>query len=229
MRQIFLVLICCFSLTVMGACSAAPAAATNMEATPTRETGTTESMLSATSTPTLTLPPANTPTAVTPTVPAAFPVATMENVPTLSAYQTYGMRLLEEPVGVTRAGITVAVEQVNVYANQVELVYTVRNIPQDGLFDPFEDDNSLSCGGPESYPNLILPDGTVIFPENYLLDGKASDIFQPLVNSYLIHVYQSTIPDEITDLTLALHCLELARLDSAPLNWEIPFRIVGVK
>lgn len=172
----------------------------------------------ATLSPTATITPAGAPTAVL--------IPTMVDVPLLEGYRGYGSRVLAQPVGVVRDGITVAVEQAAVYADRVELVYTVRDIPHDSLFDPMNDDLALSCDGPVKYPNLLLPDGTVIYPENYLLDGKARGMFEPFASTYLIHLYRASIPAEVTDLTMYLGCLELPRLDRAPQDWYVPFKIV---
>lgn len=152
----------------------------------------------------------------------------MVDVPLLDGYRSYGSRVLAQPAAVVRDGITVAVEQVAVYQERIELVYTVRDIPHALLFDPMNDDPSLSCGGPDAYPNLLLPDGTVIYPENYLLDGKARGMFEPFAASYLIHLYRKEIPADVTELTLYLNCLELMRLDQSPKHWYVPFRIVPV-
>jgi hypothetical protein len=162
--------------------------------------------------------------AVTPT-PAVIVAPTMENVPTLAGYQNAGIRILEQPAAVVRNGITVAVEQVIVYPERIELVYTMRGLPIDSLFDPRIHDVTFSCGGPDSYPSLVLPDGTLINPENYILDGKGVILNTPFAYSYLIHLYKTTIPADVNELTFTLHCLELAHLERAPLDWVIPFRI----
>lgn len=119
-----------------------------------------------------------------------------------------------------------AVEQVVVYPDRTELVYTIRDIPQTVLFDPMTDDVSLSCGGPESYANLKLPDGTILYAENYLLDGKAYILGSPAAWKFAIHLYNASIPEDISELIFVLNCVELIRLDRGFQNWEIPFRIV---
>lgn len=153
-------------------------------------------------------------------------VPTMANVPRLPGYNTYGIRVLEQPAAVVRDGITLAVEQVIVFSDHIELVYTVRDIPHAVLYDPFTEDPAYSCSGPASYPNLVLPDGSVIYPENYLLDGKALGTMEDFASSYLIHIYQTAVPDKVRALKLVLDCLELAHIQRAPRNWEVPFQIV---
>lgn len=160
--------------------------------------------------------------------PVAIAVPTMENVPTLAGYQMPGNRVLERPVAIVRDGITLAIEQAIIFSDHIELVYTVRNIPHSIQFDPFTDDTALSCGGPASYPNLVLSDGTVIYPESYLLDGKSFDLNEAFGSAYLIHIYKANVPAEVSEMKFVLDCLELARLDSSPRNWEVPFHIIPV-
>jgi hypothetical protein len=117
------------------------------------------------------------------------------------------------------------VEQVIVFSDQIELVYTVRNIPQAILLDPFTDDTASICGGPASYPNLLLPDGTVLYPESYLLDGKTFGLNEAFARSYLVHIYKAGVPADVSEMKFVLDCLELASLTRSPLNWEAPFRI----
>jgi hypothetical protein len=153
-------------------------------------------------------------------------VPTMENVPTLTGYNTPGIRVLERPVAIVRDEIILAVEQVIVFSDLIELVYTVRNIPHAILFDPFTDDTAFVCGGPASYPNLMLSDSTIIYPESYLLDGKTFGLNEAFARSYLVHIYKAGMPAEVSEMKLVLDCLELASLDRSPRNWEVPFRIV---
>lgn len=118
-------------------------------------------------------------------------------------------------------------DQVVVYPERVELLYTVRDIPHAALFEPLTDDVALSCGGWDSYASLALPDGQVIPAVDYLLDGKAYDtITGPYARVFSVHLFRVAIPAGVTDLKMTLSCIGLARLDRAPLNWEIPFRLV---
>jgi hypothetical protein len=158
--------------------------------------------------------------------PVEINVPTMQNVPILAGSNAPGIRVLEQPVAIVRDGITLAVEQVVVFSDYIELVYTVRDIPHAILFDPFTDDTAFACGGPASYPNLVLSDGTVIYPESYLLDGKAFGLNEAYARSYLIHIYKADVPAQVSEMKLVLDCLELAGLDRSPRNWEVPFHIV---
>lgn len=158
--------------------------------------------------------------------PTYIAVPTHAGVPILAAFSSPSLRVLEQPVAVVRDGVTLVVEQVVVYPERIELVYTDRDIPQAALFDPITDDPVLSCGGPASYANLRLPDGTIIYPENYLLDGKAFDMFEPFSWGYIIHLYQASIPQDVSDITFVLECIGVVKLNQGLENWEIPFRII---
>ena len=158
--------------------------------------------------------------------PVIAAVPTMADVPLLTIYRSPGVRVLEQPVAVERDGIRLAVEQAAVYPDRVELVYTIRNLPAEVLFDPMNPIQGTDCGGPDSYPSLLLPDGTVIPAVDYMLDGKAYDtINQPFARIYAIHRFQGAVPAGVQELKMTLTCIALARLDRAPLNWEIPFRV----
>jgi hypothetical protein len=137
-----------------------------------------------------------------------------------------GARVLEQPVAVVRDGIIMAVEQAAVYPERVELVYTIRNLPAEVLFDPLNASLGTDCGGPASYPSLRLPDGTLIPAVDYMLDGKAYDtINQPFARGYAIHLFRAAVPAEVQEMQMVLHCIALARLDRAPLDWVVPFRV----
>lgn len=197
-------------------------------ATITAPTSTGVATATVTSTPvhTATLAPAPTATHSPSPAPTYIAVPTHADVPALTVFSSPSIRVLEQPVAVVRDGITMAIEQVMVYPERIELVYTIRDIPQSVLFDPMKDNASLSCGGPESYANLRLPDGTIIYPENYLLDGKAFDMFEPLSWGYIIHLYQASLPQDVNELTFVLECIGVVKLNQGLENWEIPFRIV---
>lgn len=160
----------------------------------------------------------------TPQAPAVAGVPTMADVPIHPVYP--GARVLEQPVAVTRDGIVMVVEQAAVYAERVELVYTIRNLPAEVLFDPLNASPETDCGGPASYPSLRLPDGTLIPAVDYMLDGKAYDTIQrPFARGYAIHLFHAAVPAGEQELEMVLHCIALARLDRAPLDWVIPFRV----
>jgi hypothetical protein len=189
-------------------------------------TGVNTATLTSTPTPSPTLTPIPTATPSPIPIPTYIAVPTHSDVPALTVFSSPSIRVLEQPVAVVRDGITLAVEQMVVYPERIELVYTIRDIPQSALHDPIEDDVSLSCGGPASYANLRLPDGTIIYPENYLLDGKAFDMFEPYSWGYIIHLYQASIPQDVSEITFVLECIGVVKLNQGLENWEVAVRIV---
>ena len=97
-----------------------------------------------------------------------------------------GMRVLVEPVSVTRDGVALTVTQTLVYSDHVQLVYEVKGIAPENDSSTFTSeqlnsmDQTAFCGGPTTMPfsdidaRLRLPDGTFInramdmskYPEN---------------------------------------------------------------
>lgn len=183
-----------------------------------------------TSTPTPQPSATATPQAASPQIASPSPTLVITSLPTMADVPIHpvspGARVLEQPVAVVRDGIIVAVEQAAVYPERVELVYTIRNLPAEVLFDPLNASVETDCGGPDSYPSLRLPDGTLIPAVDYMLDGKAYDtINQPFARGYAIHLFRAAVPAEVQEMQMVLHCIALARLDRAPLDWVVPFRV----
>ena len=85
-----------------------------------------------------------------------------------------GMRVLVEPVSVTRDGVTLTVTQALVYSDHVQLVYDVKGIAPENDSTTFTSkqlnsmDQNAFCGGGTTQPftdsdaRLRLPDGTLI-------------------------------------------------------------------
>lgn len=141
-----------------------------------------------------------------------------------------GMRVLVEPVSVTRDGVTLTVTQALVYSDHVQLVYEVKGIAPENDSSTFtgEQLNSLDqttfCGGPTTMPfsdndaRLRLPDGTFInrtmdmskYPENVFATKPA---------------FEAAVPADVTELTMALKCIPWARLGAVPENWEVPLKL----
>jgi hypothetical protein len=170
------------------------------------------------------------PQIASPQIASPSPAPLITSLPTMADVPIHpvspGARVLEQPVAVVRGGIIMAVEQAAVYPERVELVYTIRNLPAEVLFDPLNASVETDCGGPDSYPSLRLPDGTLIPAVDYMLDGKAYDtINQPFARGYAIHLFRAAVPAEVQEMQMVLHCIALARLDRAPLDWVVPFRV----
>lgn len=136
---------------------------------------------------------------------------------------TTGLRMLAEPVSVTREGIKLTITHVLVYEDRVELTYEVNGI------DPVYGNTSDMCGAyhPENNfwsdadADLRLPDGTVVrrdYAGEYQSENRYA--MKPI---YAIHV-----PAEVTEMTMVLKCLPFTKLGSVPENWEVPFKLISI-
>jgi hypothetical protein len=144
---------------------------------------------------------------------------------------TGGLRMLAEPVSVTRDGITLTITNVFVYVDHVELIYEVLGI------DPVNDgalaadapaDPTAFCGGvnigegpsKDGDALLRLPDGTLLERDG---TGKyPQNVFA------MKPVYDAAIPADVNEMTLVLKCIPWARLGAVPEHWEVPFKLVTV-
>jgi len=145
---------------------------------------------------------------------------------------TGNLRMLAEPVTITRDGVTLTITSVFVYADHVELIYDVQGIdPSDDGGKPQNASKEMKafCGPGSSFDGnylsdgdaaLRLPDGTTIkrvFGAEYPQNAFA---MKP--------VYKISIPFDVNELTMVLKCIPLARLGAVPENWEVPFKLVAV-
>ncbi|HSL44902.1 MAG TPA: DUF4179 domain-containing protein [Anaerolineales bacterium] len=144
---------------------------------------------------------------------------------------TGSLRILAEPVSVTREGITLTIDYVYVYADHVELAYSVTGIPAQNDGWQAEDattNPTAFCGGvnvgdmasKDGDARLRLPDGTLL-ERDYT--GKYPQ------NAFAMKpVYEASIPADGTEMTLVLKCIPISRLGVVPENWEVPFSLVSV-
>lgn len=153
-------------------------------------------------------------------------------LPDLGLVENTGdLRMLAEPVSVTRDGVTLTVKNVIAYPDRVELVYEVQGI------DPSNDGSQAGdyntnptafCGGvnigetasKDGDARLRLPDGTV-------LEREPSGLY-PQNAFAMTPVYQASLPAGVTEMTLVLDCIPWARRGAVPENWEVPLKLVIV-
>ena len=122
------------------------------------------------------------------------------------------IRVLAEPVSISREGITVTVEQVVLDPERTSLVYSVEGIPSAAIVtDPLDQ----RC----PYAVLLrLPDGS---------EQQASpDGLQSWASGYQHRFNYPPMPAAVNDATLVINCLFNTRPGTAPENWEIPLRFV---
>jgi hypothetical protein len=122
------------------------------------------------------------------------------------------VRVLAEPVRVTREGVTVTVEQVVADKERTSLVYSVDGIP-----------NSAVAGGsgqPCTYSvGLRLPDGSEL---------KASpNGLQYWGTGYQQRFNYAALPATVNDAVMEISCLYETLPGAAPDHWQIPLHLVA--
>ena len=136
---------------------------------------------------------------------------------------TNGLRILAEPVSVTREGVTLTITNVFVYQDRVELMYEVDGIKESYNVAPdmcgsYHPDNGFWSDGDA---DLRLPDGTIV-----RRDYAGEYQFE---NRYAMNpVYAVQVPADVTELTMVLKCIPFTRLGDVPENWEVPFKLIAV-
>jgi hypothetical protein len=122
------------------------------------------------------------------------------------------IRVLAEPVSLTREGVTLTVEQVVMDGQQTLVVYRVEGIPQEAY--P-KSESGISCAG---VPALRLPDGTQL----EFVNGEGSG----LVDGYRDGFIFPPVPAGVESGTFVLPCLSGVKPGAAPENWELPLYFV---
>ncbi len=119
------------------------------------------------------------------------------------------IRVLTEPVSLTRDGITVTVTQLTITAEKTVLVYQTTGIPAEAR--P-KSESAAACN--PSAPSLLLPDGT----ELKITGGEGSQVESRMT--------LPPIPAGVYAAKFRLHCLMDVAPGKAPENWEIPLRFM---
>jgi hypothetical protein len=123
------------------------------------------------------------------------------------------VRVLEEPVTVTREGITVSVELGLVDAQHTTLVYTVSGIPA-GL--EFNVTDPAAC---RKTPSLRLPGGSLLEYPGGSSEGNGT--------TFKYHYEFSSLPADVNDAVLVMPCVDGANsLGVLPEDWEIPLHFI---
>lgn len=145
---------------------------------------------------------------------------------------TGNLRMLAEPVTITRDGVTLTITSVFVYADHADLIYDVKGIdPSNDGGQPqnASEDMKAFCGSGSSFDGnylsdgdaaLQLPDGTII--------KRMFGVEYPQNVFAMKPVYKISIPSDVNELAMVLKCIPRARLGAVPENWEVPFKLVAV-
>ena len=144
---------------------------------------------------------------------------------------TNGLRMLAEPVSVTREGVTLTVKSVFVFADHVELAYEVKGI--DPANDGWQADDAGAnpnafCGGVNiGEMDTKAGDAMLRLPDGTLLERDRSGMYPK--NAYaMTPVYAASIPADVTEMTMILDCIPMARIGAVPENWEVTFELITV-
>jgi len=144
---------------------------------------------------------------------------------------TNGLRMLAEPVSLTREGVTLTVKRVFVFADRVELAYEVKGI--DPANDGWQAEDAgvnptAFCGGVNiGEMDTQAGDALLRLPDGTLLERDRSGMYPK--NAYaMTPVYAASIPADVTEMTMLLDCIPMARLGAVPENWEVPFELISV-
>jgi hypothetical protein len=136
---------------------------------------------------------------------------------------THGLRMLAEPVSITREGVTLTITNVLVYEDHVELIYEVNGV------DPVYGNTGDMCGAyhpannfwSDADADLRLPDGTIVrrdYAGEYQFENRYA--MKP--------IYALNVPADVNEMSMVLKCLPFTKLGSAPENWEVPFKLVSI-
>lgn len=147
-------------------------------------------------------------------------------IPGIGFVETSALRILAEPVAVTREGVTVSIEQVVVDSERTVIVYKTEGLTIQAANARGEG------GGPFGSPHFLrLPNGT-------LLSEKAEAGYggtpEPLISqvqtqggwpNYVWRLVFPSVPQDVNELTLVIPVLQNMPAGAAPENWEITFRL----
>jgi hypothetical protein len=145
-------------------------------------------------------------------------------IPGVGFVEKNSLRVLAEPVSVTREGVTVSVEQVVVDSERTIIIYKT-----EGLTIAAANSNGEG-GGPFGSSHLLrLPDGTTLEEStNYtgtpepLLDNIKTEGGWP---NYVQRLVYPSVPSQVNELTLLIPVLQNMPAGAAAENWEITFHL----
>ncbi len=118
------------------------------------------------------------------------------------------LRILAEPVSLTRNSFTVEVDHALLYSDRTVIHYQVESVTPYPFSEP--DDNACL-----EYAHLRLPDGSTLQPQP-MGDGKALESGYEFATSFT-----DPIPPDVTQATLIIPCLLNSVRGTAPENWEL--------
>lgn len=161
--------------------------------------------------------------------------------------QSAPLRMLAEPVTVTREGITLTIEQVVLSADKTVLKYKVEGIPADAysndentgevsnysssIVTPIEEtpevvtsiiDNANSC---TAVVRLLPPDGSILTMRYSEGSGWGSE-GNDWISSFEFRIVYGPFPGDVNEATFIMSCVDGATPGRLPENWEVPLQFV---
>ena len=141
------------------------------------------------------------------------------------------MRILAEPISLTRESITLTIEHVFVYDDHVELIYDVQGVDpdNDGAQSADAIDNpTMFCGG-VNVGEMANHNGDALLrlPNGSLLERDRTGLYPQ--NAFAMKpVFKAAIPENVMKMSLVLNCIPRTRLGATPEDWELPFELTKV-
>ncbi len=147
-------------------------------------------------------------------------------IPGIGFVETSALRILAEPVAVTREGVTVSIEQVVVDSGRTVIVYKTEGLTIQAA------NASGEGGGPFGSPHFLrLPNGTLLSEKAEAGYGGTPEPLIPQVQTqggwpnYVWRLVFPSVPQDVNELTLVIPVLQNMPAGAAPENWEITFRL----
>lgn len=146
--------------------------------------------------------------------------------PGVGYVETSALRMLVQPVSVTRDGITVSIEQAVVDSERTIIVYKAEGLTIAAANSRGE------VGAPFGSEHLLrLPDRTLLKEK---INAGYREIPEPLIHqiqteggwpNYAWRLVYPSVPSDVNELTLVIPVLQNMPAGAAPENWEITFRL----
>ena len=122
--------------------------------------------------------------------------------------QSAPLRVLAEPVTVTREGVTVTVTEAVLSADKTVILLKVEGVPREA----YPNDESIGCTG---NANLRLADGTIL--EGGQIGAGGWTRFENRLK-------YGPIPANMNEAVLTFDCIGFTKTGALPENWDIPLR-----
>ena len=134
-------------------------------------------------------------------------------VPGIGLVSEGQIRVLAEPVSITRDGITLNIEHVLVDTNRTTVVYSVEGLTGE-MLDSNPNWNTSGC-----YKDAMLRMSAGVL-------SSTDQIGTSWLTGYEHKTTYPAIPSAINEVTLVLPCIRSAIPGKAPEDWELAFRLV---